>query len=126
MLLLLRQSSNLWDKSKLINKTALRSRFCYSYTLYLWGSLGKIRISNDLWGHINGEVLAVTKIYSVIHNNEVCDEIVKWGNANGYPLQKAKLYNKLKAYVGFSPEGYMIKAEKLPPIPGGWQVTVEK
>lgn len=72
------------------------------------------------------EILAETKFSSVIHNNEVSDEIVKWGNANGYPLLKAKLYNKLKAYVGFSPAGYMIKAEKLPPIPGGWRVTVEK
>ena len=29
------------------------------------------------------EVLAKTTFSSVIHNNEVCDEIVKWGNANG-------------------------------------------
>lgn len=50
------------------------------------------------------EVLAKTTFSSVIHNNEVCDEIVKWGNANGYPVTKAKLQNKLDAYVGFSPE----------------------
>lgn len=71
------------------------------------------------------EILAQTKFPSVIHNNEVCDEIVKWGNANNYPLQKAKLYNRMKAYVGFSPDGYLIKATKLPPIPGGWDVVVE-
>ena len=70
------------------------------------------------------EVLAKTTFSSVIHNNEVCDEIVKWGNANGYPVTKAKLQNKLDAYVGFSPE-YMILAKRLPPIPGGWDVTVE-
>ena len=35
------------------------------------------------------EVLAKTTFSSVIHNNEVCDEIVKWGNANGYPVTKA-------------------------------------
>ena len=34
------------------------------------------------------EVLAKTTFSSVIHNNEVCDEIVKWGNANGYPVTK--------------------------------------
>ena len=56
------------------------------------------------------EVLAKTTFSSVIHNNEVCDEIVKWGNANGYPVTKAKLQNKLDAYVGFSPE-YMILAK---------------
>lgn len=67
------------------------------------------------------EVLAKTTFSSVIHNNEVCDEIVKWGNANGYPVTKAKLQNKLEAYVGFSPE-YMILAKRLPPIPGGWDV----
>lgn len=48
------------------------------------------------------EVLAKTTFSSVIHNNEVCDEIVKWGNANGYPVTKAKLQNKLELYVGFS------------------------
>ena len=56
------------------------------------------------------EVLAKTTFSSVIHNNEVCDEIVKWGNANGYPVTKAKLQNKLDAYVGFSPE-YMVRMD---------------
>ena len=42
------------------------------------------------------EVLAKTTFSSVIHNNEVCDEIVKWGNANGYPVTKAKLQNKFQ------------------------------
>lgn len=69
--------------------------------------------------------LAETTFSSVIHNNEVCDEIVKWGNKNGYPLQKAKLYNKMDGYVGFSADNYYIKATRLPPIPGGWKVVVE-
>ena len=71
------------------------------------------------------EVLATAEFSSVIHNNEVCEEIVKWGNKNGYPLTKAKLYNSLGgAYVGFAP-GYLIKANRRPPVPGGWDVTVE-
>ena len=71
------------------------------------------------------EVLATAEFSSVIHNNEVCEEIVKWGNKNGYPLTKAKLYNSLGgAYVGFAP-GYLIKATRRPPGPGGWDVTVE-
>ena len=71
------------------------------------------------------EVLATAEFSSVIHNNEVCEEIVKWGNKNGYPLTKAKLYNSLGgAYVGFAP-GYLIKATRRPPVPGGWDVTVE-
>ncbi len=72
------------------------------------------------------EILAETTFPSVIHNNEVSDYIVKWGNENGYPLKKAKLYNKMDAYVGFSPDNYLIKATRLPPVPGGWKVTVEK
>lgn len=70
------------------------------------------------------EVLAEATFPSVIHNNEVCDEIVKWGNANGFPVQKAKLYNKMDGYVGFSPDNYFIKATRLPPVPGGWKVVV--
>lgn len=71
------------------------------------------------------EILATAEFSSVIHNNEVCEEIVKWGNKNGYPLTKAKLYNSLGgAYVGFAPS-YLIKATRRPPVPGGWDVTVE-
>ena len=71
------------------------------------------------------EVLATAEFSSVIHNNEVCEEIVKWGNKNGYPLTKAKLYNSLGgAYVGFAP-GYLIKATRRAPVPGGGDVTVE-
>ena len=29
------------------------------------------------------EILAQTTFTSVVQKNEVCDEIVKWGNANG-------------------------------------------
>ncbi|MCD7975389.1 MAG: hypothetical protein LUF25_06430 [Phascolarctobacterium sp.] len=72
------------------------------------------------------KILTETTFPSVIHNEEVCDEIVKWGNANGYPLKKAKLYNKMGGYVGFSPDNYFIKATRLPPVPGGWKVVVEK
>ncbi|MDO4177987.1 MAG: hypothetical protein Q4D21_02260 [Phascolarctobacterium sp.] len=69
--------------------------------------------------------LAETTFSSVIHNNEVSAEIVKWGNNNGFPLYKAKLYNKMDGYVGFSPDNYYIIATRLPPIPGGWKVVVE-
>lgn len=72
------------------------------------------------------EILAEATFPSVVHNNEVCEEIVKWGNKNGFPLKKAKLYNKLNGYVGFSPDNYFIKATRLPPVPGGWKVVVEK
>ncbi len=72
------------------------------------------------------EILAEATFPSFIHNNEVSEEIVKWGNKNGFPLQKAKLYNKMEGYVGFSPDNYFIKATRLPPIPGGWKVVVEK
>lgn len=61
---------------------------------------------------------------SIIHNNEVGAEIVKWGKENGYPVQKAKLHNELNGYVGFAVD-YFIKAKRQPPIPGGWDVVVE-
>ena len=72
------------------------------------------------------EILAEATFPSVIHNNEVCEEIVNRGNKNGFPLQKAKLYNKMDGYVGFSPDNYFVKATRLPPVPGGWKVVVEK
>lgn len=71
------------------------------------------------------KVVAATTFSSVIHNNEISDELVKWGNANGYPLNKAKLHNKMDGYVGFN-ANYFIIAKRLPPVPGGWKVTVEE
>lgn len=71
------------------------------------------------------KIIEETTFKSFIHNNEVCEEIVKWGKENNYALEKAKLYKDLKAYIGFG-EGFFIKAIKLPPVPGGWAVTVEE
>ena len=62
---------------------------------------------------------------SVIHNNECSEAIVKWGNANGYPLVKAKMFDAMGTYVGFS-KTYFIRADRRPPIPGGWDLTVEE
>ena len=62
---------------------------------------------------------------SVIHNNECSEAIVKWGNENGYPLIKAKMFDAMGTYVGFS-KTYFIRADRRPPIPGGWDLTVEE
>ena len=45
------------------------------------------------------EILAEATFPSVIHNNEVCEEIVKWGNKNGFPLQKAVLINTFEDFI---------------------------
>lgn len=69
-------------------------------------------------------VLKKGELSSIVHNKEVSDEIVKWGNANGYPLEKAKLFKAFGTYCGFSPK-YFIRADRRPPVPGGWDITVE-
>lgn len=69
-------------------------------------------------------VLKKGELSSIVHNNEIAEELAKWGNANGYPLKKAKLFEAMGTYVGFS-TGYFIRADRRPPIPGGWEITVE-
>jgi len=69
-------------------------------------------------------ILTETTLPSIYNNNDICDAIVAWGNKNNYPLQKARKMDKMKGYVGFS-TNYFIIAKRLPPIPGGWEVTVE-
>jgi hypothetical protein len=69
-------------------------------------------------------VLKKGELSSIIHNKEVSDEIVKWGSANGYPVEKAKLFKPFGTYCGFSPS-YFIRADRRPPVPGGWDITVE-
>lgn len=72
---------------------------------------------------MQGKVLYSTTLSSVIHNNEICNELVKISVQENYPIQKAKWQDKMESYVGFSQE-VIIVAEKLPPIPGGWKVTI--
>lgn len=72
------------------------------------------------------EILKETTFPSVVHDNEVCEEIVKWANKNGFPVEYAKKVFKWESYVAFSPDNYIVQAKRLPPIPGGWAVTVEK
>lgn len=69
-------------------------------------------------------VLKKGELSSIVHNSEITEELVKWGNTNGYPLTKAKLFEPMGTYVGFSPK-YFIRADRRPPIPGGWALTVE-
>lgn len=61
---------------------------------------------------------------STIHNDTICDALVEWGNANGFPVSKAKMFKGLGTYAAFS-STFVIKALRKPPIPGGWDVVVE-
>jgi hypothetical protein len=69
-------------------------------------------------------VLFETAVSSLIYNNEIASEMVKIGKSRDYPIQKAKMYKQLGKYAGFAKD-YMITAERLPPIPGGWHVRIE-
>jgi hypothetical protein len=73
---------------------------------------------------MESRILFETALPSVIHNNEIAAEMVKIGKERDYPIQKAKLYKQLGRYAGFA-KAYMISAEKLPPIPGGWRLLIE-
>ena len=70
------------------------------------------------------EILAQADFSSVVHNDEINQELIRWGKANGYPIDRAKFSKALDGYAGFAP-AYVILAKKQPPIPGGWHVTVE-
>lgn len=69
------------------------------------------------------KILYTTNLPSIIHNDEICAELVKISVREGYPVQKAKWNNALDKYVGFSLE-HVITATKLPPIPGGWAIEI--
>jgi len=73
---------------------------------------------------MSDKVLFETTLPSMIHNNEVTKELVRIGQEQNYPIAKAKYYTKLETYAGFSVD-YMIIANRLPPVPGGWQVQIK-
>lgn len=69
------------------------------------------------------KVLYETTLPSIIHNDEICAELVKISVREKFPIQKAKFSSKLEKYVGFG-ANYQISADKLPAIPGGWKVSI--
>lgn len=69
------------------------------------------------------KVLFETTLPSMIHNNEIAKELFKVGQEQNYPIAKAKYYTKLEKYAGFGLD-YMVVADRLPPIPGGWQIQI--
>lgn len=69
------------------------------------------------------KVLYETTLPSIIHNDEICAELVKISLRENFPVQKAKFSNKFEKYVGFG-ANYEIYADKLPAIPGGWKVSI--
>lgn len=69
------------------------------------------------------KVLYETTLPSIIHNDEICAELVKISLRENFPVQKAKFSSKLEKYVGFG-ANYKIYADKLPAIPGGWKVSI--
>ena len=69
------------------------------------------------------KVVLKATLPSIIHNREITGELLKFGKEKNYPIQKAKLYTQLGKYAGFSKD-YMVTAEKLPPIPGGWGLEI--
>ena len=56
------------------------------------------------------KIVEETTFKSFIHNNEICEEIVKWSKENNHSIEKAKFYKELKAYIGFG-EGFFIEPE---------------
>lgn len=72
---------------------------------------------------MSDKVLFETTLPSMIHNNEITKELIKIGQEQNYPIVKAKYYTKLEKYAGFG-LNYMIVADRLPPVPGGWNVQI--
>ena len=69
------------------------------------------------------KVILQATLPSIIHNREIVEEILKFGKEKNYPVQKAKFSTPLEKYVGFAKE-YMVTADRLPPIPGGWNLQI--
>ena len=71
-----------------------------------------------------GKLLFEKTLPSIVHKNEINEELAKVAAAAGYPIGKVRWLDKLEAYVGFA-GNYYAKAMQLPPIPGGWEVRVK-
>ncbi len=71
----------------------------------------------------DGAILAETVLPSTIYQDEIGQKLQEYAASQNYPVGRVKYSKVMDGYVGFGTDYYVI-AEKMPPIPGGWAVSI--
>jgi len=70
------------------------------------------------------EVILKETINSTTHKNEIPAFLKGFAGEKGYPVGRVRWSEGQGRFFGYG-QGYLVAAQQLPPIPGGWELTIE-
>lgn len=71
------------------------------------------------------EVILTERIDSTTHKSELPAYLRNFAEEKGYPVGRVRWSEGQERFFGYG-QGYLVAAAQLPPIPGGWDLTIEK
>lgn len=90
----------------------------------IWGP--EDLLSNGKGVQFNMEDMILTKrIDSTTNRNELPTFLKNFATEENYPVGRVRWSEGQERFFGYG-QGYLVAAAQLPPIPGGWDLSIEK
>ena len=65
------------------------------------------------------------QVSSIVSRMELPAYLKKYGEENGCPVGRVRWSENQERFFGYG-QGYVVAGKQLPPIPGGWELTIEE
>ena len=72
-----------------------------------------------------GDVILTKRIDSTTHKNELPAVLREFAEKENYLVGRVRWSEGQERFFGYG-QGYLVAASQLPPIPGGWDLSIEK
>lgn len=73
---------------------------------------------------IDSNVIKEKRINSTNHRADLPGVLKQFAESEGYPVGRIRWSDGESRFFGYG-QGYLVAAQQLPPIPGGWDLTIE-
>jgi hypothetical protein len=74
---------------------------------------------------VENRVMKSIQVSSVVSRTELPSYLKKYAEDNEYPVGRVRWSENQDRFFGYG-QGYVVAGKQLPPIPGGWELTIEK
>ena len=74
---------------------------------------------------MENRVMKSIQVSSVVSRTELPSYLKKYAEDNEYPVGRVRWSENQDRFFGYG-QGYVVAGKQLPPIPGGWELTIEK
>ena len=74
---------------------------------------------------MENRVMKSIQVSSVVSRTELPSYLKKYAEDNEYPVGRVRWSENQERFFGYG-QGYVVAGKQLPPIPGGWELTIEK